>query len=147
MSNSGPASITVCPRGPLIVRGSFDIVDGDNQPVDPRRGTVALCRCGGSKIKPFCDGSHKLLRFDEPQLQNANEDDNPPLNFSHTNTKEKNTMNESQEPTTDAAEKKEQAKREDHVSDPALSTETGHDWTDEGGAIKSGPATSNDNSE
>lgn len=56
-------------------------------------------------------------------------------------------MNESQEPTTDAAEKKEQAKREDHVSDPALSTETGHDWTDEGGAIKSGPATSNDNSD
>lgn len=146
MSNSGPTSITVCPRGPLIVRGSFDIVDGDNQPVDPRRGTVALCRCGGSKIKPFCDGTHKLLRFDEPQMQNPHEDDNPPLNFSHKNTKENNTMNESQEPTTDAAEKKEQAKREDHVSDPALSTETGHDWTDEGGAVTGGPATGNDNS-
>lgn len=33
---------------------------------------------------------------------------------------------------------------EDHVSDPALATDPGHDWTDEGGATPSGPATSTD---
>ena len=52
-------------------------------------------------------------------------------------------MTESQNPTTDPAEEtaKQHAKREDHVSDPSLSTEPGHDWTDEGGATESGSAT------
>ncbi len=142
MSSTTPTSITVCPRGPLIVRGSFDIVDGENQPIDPRRGTVALCRCGGSKIKPFCDGTHKLLRFDEPQQENTGGAGGLPPDFSHHNSKEQNTMNENQKPTTDASDDaaKDQAKREDHVSDPALSTEPGHDWTDEGGATEDGPA-------
>jgi CDGSH-type Zn-finger protein len=27
------------------------------------RKTVALCRCGVSAIKPFCDGTHKLVKF------------------------------------------------------------------------------------
>lgn len=56
-------SITVCPRGPLLVRGEFDIVDSEGQPVPRTRGTVALCRCGASAIKPYCDGSHKLTGF------------------------------------------------------------------------------------
>ncbi|WP_083411293.1 CDGSH iron-sulfur domain-containing protein [Arthrobacter sp. UCD-GKA] len=147
MSGSGPTSITVCPRGPLIVRGSFDILDGDNQPVDPRRGTVALCRCGGSKIKPFCDGTHKLLRFDEPQQQHAGRDGGTPPNPSQHNNKEQDTMNENQEPTNDVSdEAKDRDTRKDHVSDPALSTDPGHDWTDEGGATESGPALDADDS-
>lgn len=36
------------------------------------------------------------------------------------------------------------AVREDHVSDPALSDETGHDWSDEGGATEQGPAAGNE---
>ena len=79
----------MCPRGPLVVRGSFEILDGENLPVDPRRGTVALCRCGGSKIKPFCDGTHKLLRFDEPQQGTAGGDGGPPPNPSHQDTRSK----------------------------------------------------------
>ena len=57
------ASITVCPDGPLLVRGGYELLDGDDRPIDPGRATVALCRCGASSIKPFCDGSHKRARF------------------------------------------------------------------------------------
>ena len=65
MSGAKDNSITVCPRGPLLVRGDFEILDAEGQPVPQRPGTVALCRCGGSAIKPFCDGTHKLNRFED----------------------------------------------------------------------------------
>lgn len=39
---------------------------------------------------------------------------------------------------------KQQARETDHVSDPALNTESGHDWSDEGGATENGPATGTD---
>lgn len=58
-----PVTITVCPDGPLLVRGGYELLDGDDRPIDPGRATVALCRCGASSIKPFCDGSHKRTRF------------------------------------------------------------------------------------
>ena len=49
--------------GPLLLRGDFAIRTPDGEPIDARRGTVALCRCGKSAIKPFCDGTHKAIRF------------------------------------------------------------------------------------
>ena len=49
--------------GPLIVRGDFELVTPDGERIDPGRATVALCRCGKSAIKPFCDGTHKAIRF------------------------------------------------------------------------------------
>jgi CDGSH-type Zn-finger protein len=55
--------IVACPDGPLIVRGQFEIVTPDGEAVPRRRKTVALCRCGVSTIKPFCDGSHKITGF------------------------------------------------------------------------------------
>ncbi|MEU2351341.1 CDGSH iron-sulfur domain-containing protein [Modestobacter sp. NPDC049651] len=57
------ATITPYVDGPLIVRGTFRLVDTDGQEIDPGRRTVALCRCGKSAIKPFCDGSHKRAGF------------------------------------------------------------------------------------
>ncbi|MFC7401404.1 CDGSH iron-sulfur domain-containing protein [Citricoccus sp. GCM10030269] len=57
--------ITVCPAGPLLVRGPVEILDGDGEPVEQRRRTVALCRCGSSGIKPFCDGTHKRIGFEK----------------------------------------------------------------------------------
>ena len=57
---AGGATITVCPDGPLLVRGDVEIVGTDGQPVERRRQTVALCRCGRSSIAPYCDGSHKV---------------------------------------------------------------------------------------
>ncbi|MHA7244151.1 CDGSH iron-sulfur domain-containing protein [Paeniglutamicibacter antarcticus] len=56
--------ITVCPQGPLLVRGDFEILDAHGEPVPRSRETVALCRCGKSAIKPFCDGTHKLIKFE-----------------------------------------------------------------------------------
>ena len=60
------ATITPYRDGPLIVRGDFRLVDADGVEIDPGRGTVALCRCGKSGIKPFCDGTHKKAGFTAP---------------------------------------------------------------------------------
>ena len=50
------------PNGPLFVRGRLRIVDGDGSVI--REDTrVALCRCGASENKPFCDGSHRTVGF------------------------------------------------------------------------------------
>ena len=57
------ATITPYRDGPLIVRGDFRLVDQDGHEIDPGRRTVALCRCGQSSIKPFCDGTHKRSGF------------------------------------------------------------------------------------
>jgi len=61
-----PATITPYRDGPLIVRGSFRLVDQDGNEIDPGRRTIALCRCGKSGIKPFCDGAHKRAGFSAP---------------------------------------------------------------------------------
>jgi CDGSH-type Zn-finger protein len=55
--------IIVCPDGPLLVRGDFEIVSTTGDKLPRRRKTVALCRCGASGIKPYCDGTHKLIGF------------------------------------------------------------------------------------
>ena len=64
MAPERPAAvITACPDGPLLVRGDFDLVSASGEPVPRHRRTVALCRCGFSAIKPYCDGSHKAAGF------------------------------------------------------------------------------------
>lgn len=64
--------IVVCPDGPLLVRGDFEIVSTTGEKLTQRRKTVALCRCGASAIKPYCDGSHKLIGFTtEPEDQRS----------------------------------------------------------------------------
>ena len=57
------AIVTPYEDGPLIVRGDFTLRTPDGQVIEPGRGTVALCRCGKSAIKPFCDGTHKAIGF------------------------------------------------------------------------------------
>lgn len=62
----GPPEIRVVSNGPLYVRGSLEVVDHEGQPVEtgPR---AALCRCGASKNKPFCDNTHLETGFsDDP---------------------------------------------------------------------------------
>jgi CDGSH-type Zn-finger protein len=57
------ATITPYPDGPLLVRGNFTLAMQDGTLIDPGRRTVALCRCGKSVLKPFCDGTHKAAAF------------------------------------------------------------------------------------
>lgn len=62
-----PAETTIeaRPNGPLFVRGRVRIVDHDGRVI--REDTrLALCRCGASENKPFCDGSHRRIRFKAP---------------------------------------------------------------------------------
>ncbi|PYI38740.1 CDGSH iron-sulfur domain-containing protein [Arthrobacter psychrolactophilus] len=64
--------IVVCPNGPLLVRGDFTIAAANGGKIPRRRRTVALCRCGASGIKPYCDGTHKLIGFrTKPDTENA----------------------------------------------------------------------------
>lgn len=52
--------ITVNNNGSLIIDGDFQIVDKNGNEYDlGGREKVTLCRCGLSKNKPFCDGSHR----------------------------------------------------------------------------------------
>ena len=60
------ARITPYRDGPLLVRGPFVLTDQDGNEIQTRDGTVALCRCGKSRTRPFCDGSHQLVRFSAP---------------------------------------------------------------------------------
>jgi uncharacterized Fe-S cluster protein YjdI/CDGSH-type Zn-finger protein len=58
--------LTVTPmrKGPLLLRGRVRIRDADGRLI--REDTrVALCRCGASGNKPFCDGSHNRIGFDD----------------------------------------------------------------------------------
>ncbi|MGH2755183.1 MAG: CDGSH iron-sulfur domain-containing protein [Actinomycetota bacterium] len=57
------ARITPYENGPLLVRGPFELTDQDGNTIEVTRRTVALCRCGRSQAKPFCDGTHKSTRF------------------------------------------------------------------------------------
>ena len=52
--------------GPILVRGPIRLVDAAGLPIESTRKVVALCRCGGSSIKPLCDGSHKRMGFTAP---------------------------------------------------------------------------------
>ncbi len=63
MRDKDAVVITPYRDGPLIVRGPFRLIDEQAEPIENRRSPVALCRCGKSRTKPFCDGTHKLSRF------------------------------------------------------------------------------------
>jgi len=53
--------ITIRENGPYLVEGEYTLVDanGNEVPIVKK----ALCRCGGSTTKPFCDGTHSKIGF------------------------------------------------------------------------------------
>ena len=58
----GETVVIVCAKdGPLLVRGPVTVVASDG--VTSRGTKGALCRCGASSTKPFCDGSHREAGF------------------------------------------------------------------------------------
>jgi CDGSH-type Zn-finger protein len=63
-------------NGPYLISGPAVEVDADGNESPVQGKTIALCRCGGSQNKPFCDGTHRKngfqakaaeLRFVEPE--------------------------------------------------------------------------------
>jgi len=59
--------VRVLANGPVVARGDIIVIDEDGEVlVEDTR--VALCRCGGSSNKPFCDGTHRVKKFDEPAV-------------------------------------------------------------------------------
>jgi CDGSH-type Zn-finger protein len=58
--------ITPYRDGPLLVRGPVRLTDQDGREIATGRETIALCRCGKSRLRPFCDGTHKVVRFRAP---------------------------------------------------------------------------------
>ena len=56
--------IKAMPNGPYIVEGDIELYDPTGARVETGdRPKVALCRCGASTKKPFCDGTHSKLGF------------------------------------------------------------------------------------
>jgi CDGSH-type Zn-finger protein len=53
--------ITIRNNGPYVVEGDFTLVDAEGNEVPLAKR--ALCRCGGSTMKPFCDGTHSKIGF------------------------------------------------------------------------------------
>ena len=62
---SEPLVIRCRENGPLVLPPNFKIVDhqGHEFALPPGKELIALCRCGQSKNKPFCDGMHKQCAF------------------------------------------------------------------------------------
>ena len=54
--------IEVSENGPLVIEGEIRLLDPQEEPVTVEV-SVALCRCGQSQNKPFCDGSHETTAF------------------------------------------------------------------------------------
>jgi CDGSH-type Zn-finger protein len=55
--------ITALDNGPYLVKGPVLLLDAEGNEFRAERATIALCRCGGSANKPFCDGTHAKIGF------------------------------------------------------------------------------------
>jgi CDGSH-type Zn-finger protein len=56
--------ISVRPNGPYLIEGECEVYDGAGKKVDTTgKPKIALCRCGQSSAKPFCDGTHNKVSF------------------------------------------------------------------------------------
>jgi hypothetical protein len=60
-SGTPQVSVRVCPDGPLLVRGAEVIIDEDGEEHPTTRPVVAVCACGKSGRKPWCDSTHKAI--------------------------------------------------------------------------------------
>lgn len=56
-------TVTAENSGPYLVAGPIQLLDADGNADAVDRDVIALCRCGHSATKPFCDGSHKAQGF------------------------------------------------------------------------------------
>ena len=63
-------TIKVRANGPFLIEGPITVVDheGNEFPLNSDKPNVALCRCGQSAKRPFCDGSHNRCGFQSAEL-------------------------------------------------------------------------------
>lgn len=61
MTDFEHASVVLCPAGPMLLRGKHEILDAEGKVHHTVRPVSAVCMCGRSAIKPWCDGTHRLL--------------------------------------------------------------------------------------
>jgi CDGSH-type Zn-finger protein len=54
-------TIKITDNGPYVVQGEFKLIDANGNDIPVKK--AALCRCGGSTTKPFCDGTHSKIGF------------------------------------------------------------------------------------
>lgn len=56
-------------NGPFVVEGPVDLVDSDGNAfsTNPDKPVIALCRCGESANRPFCDGAHNKCDFESDE--------------------------------------------------------------------------------
>jgi uncharacterized Fe-S cluster protein YjdI len=64
MENESIMSIKIVPNGPILVGGNVEITDQKGNK-EIKETMFALCRCGGSHKKPYCDGSHNIIGFQD----------------------------------------------------------------------------------
>ncbi len=65
-------------NGPLLVEGDdVTVVDWNGNPYAITRRPIALCRCGGSTRKPFCDGTHSSIGFEAAEAAVPGSEDKP----------------------------------------------------------------------
>lgn len=60
-TNEGNTAVEVAKNGPLMVTGKMKVKHTDG--TEEEKSKAAFCRCGASKNKPFCDGSHSKIDF------------------------------------------------------------------------------------
>ena len=67
---SEPVVIRTRENGPFVVTGPFTLIDhqGNQFTLAEGKANVALCRCGQSQNRPFCDGSHRGCNFAAAEL-------------------------------------------------------------------------------
>ena len=63
--------VNVRPNGPLIIEGPISLLDSEGNAFTLEQERVALCRCGQSAKKPFCDAAHRSAGFESTVSANS----------------------------------------------------------------------------
>ena len=63
VESENTTTVSVTEGGPLLVQGNLTITLPNGEK-NEKSGTTALCRCGASENKPYCDGNHQKIEFD-----------------------------------------------------------------------------------
>ena len=71
---SDVTSIKLMSDGPFVIKNAFLLVDSNDQPLMLKKKVLALCRCGNSANKPFCDGTHAKIGFSGSRTTNKSID-------------------------------------------------------------------------